>query len=170
MSTQFLGKARWSSCARGGKRSSEARSGHIGRSWTSAKVCLWTKRGPTPSSFGGGGRGAGACGKGNTRKQPRTCRPARDPGIQVVSRPQAAQMKGRQPVGGGDSWELRVRASDTGSEDHEMPLHILEPLDQPPGHRVRGRERLVGKKRSKQAMRSLLPPGPALPRSRFSPR
>lgn len=75
-------------------------------------------------------------------------------------------MKGRQPVGGGDSWELRVRASDIGSEDHEMPLHILEPLDQPPGHRVRGWERLV----SKQAMHSLLPPGPAFPRSRFSPR
>lgn len=53
----------------------------------------------------------------------------------MVPRPQAAQMKGRQRIGGGDSWELRVRTSDFGSEDHEMPLHILELQS---GHRARG--------------------------------
>lgn len=74
----------------------------------------------------------------------------------MASRPHAAQMKGRQPIGGGDSWELRVRPSDIGSEDHEMPLHILEPLDRPPGHRARGRGAVSGEE-AEQASRALRP-------------
>lgn len=66
-------------------------------------------------------------------------------------------MKGRQPIGGGDSWELRVRASDFRSEDHEMPLHILEPLERPPGHRARERGAVSGEE-AEQASRALLPP------------